>query len=94
MSAATEASARSVFADLMRLTPVGVDDFVAPLAPESAGRMYGGQLLAQGADHIVGGNEVCSHWDPRDWFSSGSDIGGIKKDLVSRQGSEVHFRNG
>jgi acyl-CoA thioesterase-2 len=40
--------ARVDFGALMALAPAGADTFVAARAPEAAGRLYGGQLLAQG----------------------------------------------
>ncbi len=38
----------TVFSDLVHLKQTGDDRFQAPTAPESTGRMYGGQFLAQG----------------------------------------------
>ena len=38
----------SVFSKLVQLTTIGDDQYEAPVAPESAGRLFGGQLIAQG----------------------------------------------
>jgi acyl-CoA thioesterase-2 len=38
----------SVFSKLLQLSPIGSDQYEAPVAPESAGRLFGGQFIAQG----------------------------------------------
>lgn len=45
---ATEAGGGGALAALLDLQALGDDAFMAPAAPERHGRMYGGQLLAQG----------------------------------------------
>ncbi len=38
----------SVFGKLLNFTSIGDDQYQAPVAPESGGRLFGGQLIAQG----------------------------------------------
>jgi acyl-CoA thioesterase-2 len=38
----------SVFSKLLQLSPIGSDQYEAAVAPESAGRLFGGQFIAQG----------------------------------------------